>query len=211
MPHYYENDPPSPNPYPIPSDYSSLGEALERAIGKWGQRDGRSKLLGLLAIGQLTWWKSSYKELRKGETSFWGNLPSKALDRIFREERFGESPRGFVRTWERPDGWRPVFLTKDLDQQLRFNNEVGVEKQAVPSVAPKKMRRGRPPNANIDDFWIEAARLAYTAEQGAANQTQESFIAAMRSWSQANGEPYAEDTIADKIKRLWRTLKLGQK
>src|SRR5471032_1094190 len=90
MPDYFDYEP-SPNPYPIPPGYASLREALKRAIEKW-ENDGRSKLIGLLAFGQLKWWKSSFgKEPELGDATFWAKRSPEDFEKIFREERFGET------------------------------------------------------------------------------------------------------------------------
>jgi hypothetical protein len=69
--------------------------------------------------------------------------------------------------------------------------------------------KGRRPNAGIDDFWIEAAGLVHEGKQGRPNQTQKEFIAVMVKWcSTKMGTPYSEDTVTEKIEKLWRRWKL---
>jgi hypothetical protein len=161
--HNYFDDEPSPNPYPIPPSYSSLREALQRAIEKWGISDGRAKLLGLLAFGQLAWWESSYNGFKKGEKSFWAKLSPEDLEKIFREDRYGDSPRGFVRTgWERADGWRPVFLTEDIDAM--FPSDSKLEERPKTAVSSSVNKGGSPYKYDWEPVWVEMC--AYIEREG---------------------------------------------
>ena len=48
------------------------------------------------------------------------------------------------------------------------------------------------------------------ASKVAAEPNTEKFIAAMMKWASAKmRDPYAEDTVTEKIKKLWRRWKLG--
>ena len=109
-----------------------------------------------------------------------------------------------------------LFLTSDLDAVLPT-----VEQQAEPDRSPAasgsneqtlkpKGPIGRPPNASVDEFWIEAARLVKEGKQGSPGQTQQKFIDAMTAWASKNmAELYSPDTVEKKIKRLWKALQLG--
>jgi hypothetical protein len=110
-----------------------------------------------------------------------------------------------------------LFLTSELDAVFP-----PVEQQAEQDRSPQKVPvasgsseqtpkpKGRPPNVGSDDFWIEAGRLANEGKQGRPDQTQEEFIAAMMAWCFAKmATPYSEDTVREKIEKLWRRWELG--
>jgi len=172
MPHYYEDDPPTPNPYPIPAGYSSLRDAMDRAIETWGRNDAHPRLLALLSSGKLPLWKVSRNGMPKaGEASFWHTLTSEALDRVFREDRYGESPRSFRTAENRADGWRPVLLTKDLDEHLPRkmhtpapNSDVVTAAQAAlvqpPGMSGEWINKGGAlVQKDWDAMWIEVVRI----------------------------------------------------
>jgi hypothetical protein len=190
----------------IPPECSTMKEAHERAQIRWPD-EYMHRLHGLLAAGKLVArLVDKGADIKIVDTEFWsGNMYSSDLDFHFGTIRNYGSIKGKARI---------VFLTVDLDEKMPARTgpeNKRTNEEAVPDTMLRKTRRGRPPKAGADDFWIEAARLTFNAEQGAANQTQENFIAAMIAWSQSNGNLYADDTIQDKIKLLWQTLKLGKK
>jgi len=189
-------------------------------------REAWGKLRGLLISKELDAWIVDERGNPKlVEAEYWrGDLST--LD----QQHGSIRDYGFIK-----GNARVVFLTGDLDKKLpwlldkeeqaeadRIANTAGGSKAAqtspgdnaaVDHKSAKANTLGRPTKPGIDEFWIEAARLAHSSEQGAAGQTQEAFIEAMRKWVEANqlvGERYAPDTIESKIKRLWRALKLGR-
>ena len=198
----------------IPPGFCSRLEAIKRAEKTWGRRDALGKLKGLLVSGELIGWDGlSPPRVQKIGPEFWQKGSWGVLE--------GE------RTWLHR-GRNPFLLFKqeDLDRVLAIAESASlhsaeteledvegagghmfVSRTSTP--APKKPS-GRPPNANADDFWIEAARMVYHGEAGGSGQTQQSFIDAMEKWAEAEmKEPYEPNTVDKKIKVLWRKLNLS--
>ncbi len=71
-------------------------------------------------------------------------------------------------------------------------------------VPRQPIKRGRPPNPEVDLFWIEICRLI---KDGEIPNTQSATIKELTQWSIENMKPpYGEDTIRGKVSELWRRL-----
>ena len=191
---------------PLLADFLDVREAKRLALEAWGSSYS-GRLLGLLVTGEL-----------KG----------------YLVEKIGSPHEMTARYWEKVDFKRVLFtgVVSDgpsktgelqflkgsfLDILYRHRDEGGIIKvKSRPDVLanaplPAEKKKGRPPNTQNDEFWIEACRKVYRGEQAAEDgrgQTQKAFIDAMTEWSQTNmTEPYRRDTVEKKIKALWGALR----
>ena len=198
----------------IPPGFSSRLEAIERAERKWGRRDAMGKLKGFLVSGELIGWDGLSSRVQTIDLEFWAKEGSWG---VLEGERTslhrGRNPFLLFKQ-EDLDRVFPSAEGESLDSAETESKGVGevggqISARHTSTRAPKKPS-GRPPNANADDFWIEAARMVYNREQGDAGQTQREFIDSMFKWSQKKmDDPYKESTVETKIEALWRRLKLG--
>jgi len=189
--------------FPIPDGYASSADALKRAEAHWGLGDAAPKLVGLILGGKLPSFLSDAQgKVHKISPEAWQNIDAV---RTLREQEF----RNFLEFPSKLSRGRPVFIESDLRRELPWDWEEDIGSRQIPST---KKRGGRPAKSSIDEFWIEAARLIHTGEQGdtTQDQTQQQFIEAMQRWVGINEAGYADDTVGDKIKLLWKRLNLSR-
>jgi hypothetical protein len=196
--------------------------------------DSDGKLLGLLVKGQLTAWRANdagkVARVRRG---YWKTEEGKGLwtRRLSEIEEMRGLPIFLTADLQKemPDHFerqarRDAERRQRRGQKQRAASEAVVvqDANASPSAATVAeqinsnndslgRQRGRRSKGGNDDFWIEAARMVYKGEQG-GQRTQRQFIDAMMKWSCANLSPnlrYTEDTVTEKIEKLWRRLNLG--
>ncbi|MFZ2106265.1 MAG: hypothetical protein WAV18_12970 [Roseiarcus sp.] len=217
------DDPTPPSDFKIGLGYSSSNDAINRIFESGGGGDPVEQLLDSLINGEL-----AVKALGPNGTKhpldsdFWKELSRSDACAILEQQdstkvNFRNTNKPRLRSLLRslPGEWRPVFLTKDLDERYpRKITNIGEVSQELttpePNSAEPRRKLGRPTNPNIDDFWIEAARLVHAGDQGSPGQKQQEFIDAMLAWaSKQKFKSYAEETIMAKIEELWRRLNLG--
>ena len=201
-------------PPPIPEGYSTLSDAHKRIRDKWGwgNPDGLRRFISYLSQGTLPIYQSDQSGVRPCcKPKIWADPQTR---------KYLSDPDDLYSGWKMLSSTSELlFKTSELDAVFP-----PVEQQAEQDRSPQKVPvasgsseqtpkpKGRPPNVGSDDFWIEAGRLANEGKQGRPDQTQEEFIAAMMAWCFAKmATPYSEDTVREKIEKLWRRWELGGK
>src|ERR1700678_3803605 len=185
--------------FPIPPNYSSAREALSRARDNGEPATAFERLRGLLIFKKLKALAVDHRgKIKECSSEFWEDedndhflgepderrvetrdhnlrivFLTSDLDEILPtllQQIERESASVVPTTAKETDSTSPTNEASEWPKKIK-NLELSQELATPePNSAGPRRKRGRPTNPNIDDFWIEAARLVNEGDQGSPGQ-----------------------------------------
>jgi hypothetical protein len=152
--------------FPIPLDYSTLDEALNRARRKWGAKDALDRLKWFLIEGKVSVYKSDRSGLSKYNPATWAKSDNEYL--LAHSEDWYPGRRD----WNSSS--TTLFKTSELDEVLpTIEQQEEREKalQEIPITPPAieaKDKGGRPQKHDWDSIWVEMC--AFIDREGPPNK-----------------------------------------